>query len=82
MSYARNPFEMAATVPCRYGKAELPAHSVRASIAAFLDGGTNGEDLLHALYDYVLDEQVPQSLRRILRQSDPVRVHQRQVSKS
>jgi hypothetical protein len=57
---------MAAKARCRYHEVELPARSVRASIAAFLDGASNGEDLLHALYDHILDEPVPQSMRRIL----------------
>ena len=38
-------------------------------IAAFLDGSTNGEDLLHELYDYVLEEPIPQRLRQILARS-------------
>jgi hypothetical protein len=59
---------MAANVRCRYGKADLPARSVKASIAAFLDGVTDGEELLHALYDHILDEPVPHSMRRILQE--------------
>ena len=43
--------------------------SVTARIAAFLDGRTNGEDLLHELYDYVLDEPVPENMRALLRKS-------------
>jgi hypothetical protein len=35
-------------------------------IAAFLDGRTHGEDLLHELYDHVLDEPIPQRMREIL----------------
>jgi hypothetical protein len=35
-------------------------------IAAFLDGSTHGEDLLHELYDHVLDEPIPQRMREIL----------------
>lgn len=68
MSYARNPIAMAANVRCRYRNAELPARSVKASIAAFLDGGTNGEDLLHALFDHILDEPIPHSMRLILQE--------------
>jgi hypothetical protein len=67
---------MAANVRCRYRTAELPAQSVKASIVAFLDGGTNGEDLLHALYDHVLSEPIPNSMRNILQQP------QRQVGNS
>ena len=59
---------MAANVRCRHGMAELSAHLVKASIAAFLDGGTNGEDLLHALYDHVLSEPIPNAMRKILQQ--------------
>jgi hypothetical protein len=29
----------------------------------FLDGRTDGEELLHALYDHVLDEPVPERMR-------------------
>jgi hypothetical protein len=39
---------------------------VTARIAEFLDGRTCGEDLLHALYDHVLDEPIPQPIREIL----------------
>jgi len=35
-------------------------------ITAFLDGRTCGEELLHALYDHVLDEPIPQSMRALL----------------
>src|SRR5262245_34268007 len=40
--------------------------SVADRIAAFLDGRTHGEDLLHELYDYVLEEPVPARMRQIL----------------
>jgi hypothetical protein len=36
--------------------------SVDSEIRDFLGGKTDGEDLLHALYDHVLSEPVPQSL--------------------
>ena len=41
--------------------------SVADRIAAFLDGRTHGEDLLHELYDYVLEEPIPQSMRELLK---------------
>ena len=41
--------------------------SVDADIRDFLAGKTDGADLLHALYDHVLDEPVPQSLRAVLK---------------
>lgn len=36
-------------------------------IRDFLDGKNEGEDLLHALYDHVLDEPVPERLTAILK---------------
>ena len=33
----------------------------------FLVGKTDGESLLHALYDHVLDEPVPERLKALLR---------------
>jgi hypothetical protein len=39
---------------------------LEARIAAFLDGRTCGEELLHALYDHVLDEPIPPSMRALL----------------
>ena len=42
----------------------LPSMTDR--ITAFLDGRTHGEDLLHELFDYVLDEPIPQRMRQIL----------------
>ena len=35
-------------------------------IRDFLDGKNDGEDLLHALYDHVLDEPVPDRLKTLL----------------
>ena len=36
-------------------------------IRDFLTGRNEGEDLLHALYDRVLDEPVPERLRALLK---------------
>lgn len=36
-------------------------------IRDFLTGKNDGEDLLHALYDHVLDEPVPERLTALLR---------------
>jgi hypothetical protein len=36
-------------------------------IRDFLAGKNEGEDLLHALYDHVLDEPVPERLRAVLK---------------
>jgi hypothetical protein len=45
---------------------EIARPSIEDQIAAFLDGRTHGEELLHALYDYVLDEPVPVRMRALL----------------
>ena len=46
-------------------------HPVRCStereIRDFLSGKTDGEDLLHRLYDHVLDEPVPERLSALLK---------------
>lgn len=59
---------MAANVRCRYGNTGLPTRAVDRGIAAFLDGATNGEELLHTLYDHILAEPIPQSMRGILQE--------------
>ncbi len=61
---------MSANTRCRYAKLELLPRSVPARIAAFLDGTTNGEELFRALYDHVLNEPVPQSMRSILQDTE------------
>jgi hypothetical protein len=43
------------------------APSIDDRIHAFLDGGTLGEELLHALYDHVLDEPIPARMLAVLR---------------
>jgi hypothetical protein len=67
MSNDSKPIPSALDVRCRYAKADSANHSLKARIAAFLAGSTHGEDLLHALYDHVLDEPIPQSMRAILK---------------
>jgi hypothetical protein len=37
--------------------------SVEDQILDFLDGRTHGENLLHALYDHILDEPIPDQMR-------------------
>ena len=41
--------------------------SIDRDIRDFLAGNNDGEDLLHALYDHVLDEPVPERLNALLR---------------
>ena len=43
------------------------APSMAEEIRAFLTGETHGEPLLHALYDHVLEEDIPARLLETLR---------------
>jgi hypothetical protein len=43
------------------------ADTVGEQLLDFLDGRTAGEELLHALYDHVLDEPVPEQMRALFR---------------
>lgn len=52
---------------CSSGEARFASRPVADRIADFLDGRTNGEDLFHELYDYVLAEPVPERMRELLR---------------
>lgn len=57
-----------AAVPACCGVSEhvVSPRSVADRIAAFLDGRTHGEELLHELYDYILEEPIPQRMRALL----------------
>jgi hypothetical protein len=44
-----------------------PQSSIERQIRAFLDGKTHGEELLHRLYDHILDEPIPERLNAVLR---------------
>lgn len=44
-----------------------PRVSIAAEMRAFLAGYDTGANLLHALYDHVLDEPVPARLREALK---------------
>ncbi|MGC2199478.1 MAG: NepR family anti-sigma factor, partial [Stellaceae bacterium] len=50
---------------CGFAAPDDFAASVEDQLADFLDGRTHAEDLLHALYDHVLDEPVPERLRSL-----------------
>jgi hypothetical protein len=39
--------------------------TVGEQLLAFLDGRTDGEELLHTLYDHILDEPVPERMRAL-----------------
>ncbi len=68
---SRQAMTTVAKVQCRYATAELPARSINAGITAFLDGRTDGGELLHALYDHVLDEPIPHSMRNMIQEPAP-----------
>jgi len=46
---------------------QIAVSSVDREIRDFLVGDNDGEELLHALYDHVLDEPVPERLLALLR---------------
>ena len=48
-------------------KPNLARSSTDREIRDFIAGRTDGDDLLHTLYDHVLDEPVPERLRAILK---------------
>ena len=62
-----NPLAMNLAVKCSFVESTSPPHSVDNQIRAFLAGDSHGEDLLHAIYDHVLDEPVPERLRALLK---------------
>jgi hypothetical protein len=49
------------------GVSLLESDTVEEQVLAFLDGRTHGEGLLHGLYDYVLEEPVPERMQALLR---------------
>ena len=52
---------------CRSADIKPVRSSTDREIRDFLSGKTDGEDLLHELYDHVLDEPVPERLTALLR---------------
>jgi len=56
-----------ATVKCSYAESFALVRSVDSQIRAFLAGDNDGEELLHAIYDHVLDEPVPERLKALLK---------------
>ena len=54
-------------IKCSFAETTSSVPSVDNQIRAFLAGDSDGEDLLHAIYDHVLDEQVPERLRALLK---------------
>jgi hypothetical protein len=63
--------------PCPEGQeGEASSDSVEGKLMEFLDGRTHGEELLHALYDGVLDEPIPQRMRALLKRRFRFAVHE------
>jgi hypothetical protein len=53
-------------VKCPAAEPRIAMSSIDREIRDFLAGKSDGEDLLHALYDHVLDEPIPKNLRALL----------------
>ena len=54
-------------IKCSFAESITPVRSIDSQIRGFIAGDNDGEDLLHALYDHVLDEPVPERLRALLK---------------
>jgi hypothetical protein len=66
ISSEAKPEPKAVPTLCGLPQPAVAPTSVVDQITAFLDGRTHGEDLLHELYDYVLEEPIPQRMRAVL----------------
>jgi hypothetical protein len=69
MSTKAKPELKAVPARCRLSQPPLEPLAVADRIAAFLDGRTQGGDLLHELYDHILKEPIPRSMRALLKQT-------------
>jgi len=61
----KHDFE-SAPARCEVLNPEFTLCSVKDQVLDFLEGKTHGEALLHALYDHVLDEPIPNRMRALL----------------
>jgi hypothetical protein len=52
---------------CGTPRANFLRNFVEDQIIRFLDGRTHGEGLLHALYDHVLAEPIPERMRALFK---------------
>ena len=64
---AMNPSARFLILPISISGASSLLPPLEDQIADFLDGRTHGESLLHALYDHVLDEPIPEQMRDLFR---------------
>ena len=62
-----SPLIMNLAIKCSFAESTSAPCSVDNQIRAFLAGDNDGEDLLHAIYDHVLDEPVPERMRVLLK---------------
>ena len=62
-----SPLVMNLAVKCNYAESIIPVRSVDSQIRSFLNGENDGEAVLHAIYDHVLDEPVPERLKALLK---------------
>jgi hypothetical protein len=65
MQLDANP-SSAMTLRCHVSDLQL-TDTVEEKILDFLEGRTNGEELLHALHDHVLDEPIPERMLALVR---------------
>jgi len=63
VEYSRKNADRSVVPTCNVSKSSFLCNLVEDEILPFLDGRTHGEELLHALYDYVLDEPIPEQMR-------------------
>ena len=64
---AMNPSARPLILPISISGASFLLPPLEDQIADFLDGRTHGESLLHALYDHVLDEPIPERMRGLFK---------------
>ena len=65
IEYGSKPATPPVILRCGVPEPEYLAECVEDQIIDFIDGRTYGEDLLHALYDHILDEPVPGRMRAL-----------------
>jgi hypothetical protein len=69
MSSKAKPDLKVVSACCGISRPPFEPPAVADRIAAFLDGRTQGEDLLHELYDHILKEPIPRRMRTLVKQT-------------
>ena len=67
MRYENRAFTLPMIPRCSGFEPGFLTDLIEEQIIDFLDGRTDGEELLHALYDRVLDEPVPERFRALFK---------------